>query len=558
MIKYFTLITFTLLTTLSHAQILWDGGGDGTSWNDPANWDGDVIPGATDVADLPLDAVITGTVTTPPLQVKVTGRSNVTLNLDLPVGNANSDQHAFTIGSACTVVFGSDVAAYTFDFNTASNKNGLANFASGDSAVVRVAAMATMNLVGHSNAINFVAEHTTFRNDGTLNFDASVKNGIKSSCQFENNGSLTFAEVSSDGIIVQGGQFSNLMDGMISLQKVGDDGVDVINAGVFINEGSIEGVLADGASSGKNGISVGTADTLGQFFNMETGIITLDGGISDAARSIAINEEGSFTNSGSIIVTGGNIGTSFYSRNEVINAKNGVIHFDNGRLNINEGSFLNKGLITKSGSGPGVFSGDSLNVLINEAFFRYDSSGVFAGGMGKVTDDGLKLTKALRAVIDANGNCNIDVAQTGYDWFIGNDLYASSDETGSLTFSSMSLEADSVVLKTTIADVNIKVINVCNDAVISVAVEDIVNSSNYLKLVPNLINQDQMLNISILEVDFNPNMVSIFSQNGQEVLRQIINGDRTISLDVSTLNQGLFVIRATDGITTVQSRFVKL
>ncbi len=32
------------------ATVTWDGGGDGVRWNDPANWTGDVLPGATDDA----------------------------------------------------------------------------------------------------------------------------------------------------------------------------------------------------------------------------------------------------------------------------------------------------------------------------------------------------------------------------------------------------------------------------------------------------------------------------------------------------------------------------
>ncbi|MFB2351284.1 hypothetical protein, partial [Priestia megaterium] len=29
------------------ANFVWDGGGDGTSWHDPVNWVGDVLPDAT-------------------------------------------------------------------------------------------------------------------------------------------------------------------------------------------------------------------------------------------------------------------------------------------------------------------------------------------------------------------------------------------------------------------------------------------------------------------------------------------------------------------------------
>jgi hypothetical protein len=50
-----------LLSHLPAALITWDGGGDGTTWQDPANWDGDVVPTEIDdvVIDDPADPVIT-------------------------------------------------------------------------------------------------------------------------------------------------------------------------------------------------------------------------------------------------------------------------------------------------------------------------------------------------------------------------------------------------------------------------------------------------------------------------------------------------------------------
>ena len=40
--------------------VTWDGGGDGTSWDDPLNWDTDVVPGPTDKAimDIPADVTV--------------------------------------------------------------------------------------------------------------------------------------------------------------------------------------------------------------------------------------------------------------------------------------------------------------------------------------------------------------------------------------------------------------------------------------------------------------------------------------------------------------------
>src|SRR5262249_19830476 len=56
---------------LAPAVILWDGGpaGTGTSWNDPVNWAGDVLPGAAD--DAQIGSAFAG--------VTVTSSSNVTV-----------------------------------------------------------------------------------------------------------------------------------------------------------------------------------------------------------------------------------------------------------------------------------------------------------------------------------------------------------------------------------------------------------------------------------------------------------------------------------------------
>jgi len=44
----FLLAGFSLIPVSSYAQITWDGGGDGTSWDNPFNWDPDIVPGASE------------------------------------------------------------------------------------------------------------------------------------------------------------------------------------------------------------------------------------------------------------------------------------------------------------------------------------------------------------------------------------------------------------------------------------------------------------------------------------------------------------------------------
>ena len=50
------------------ATVLWDGGGNGTSWTDAANWDGDKLPAASD-------------------EVQLASGSNVTLDTDVDVAS---------------------------------------------------------------------------------------------------------------------------------------------------------------------------------------------------------------------------------------------------------------------------------------------------------------------------------------------------------------------------------------------------------------------------------------------------------------------------------------
>ena len=53
-------IVLTAGTSLT-AQITWDGGGDGTSWQDAANWSIDMVPPADSSVEIRINAIITGT-----------------------------------------------------------------------------------------------------------------------------------------------------------------------------------------------------------------------------------------------------------------------------------------------------------------------------------------------------------------------------------------------------------------------------------------------------------------------------------------------------------------
>lgn len=107
----FTLLFLSILlgsfNSTTIGQIQWDNGGTGSDWSTPENWVGDVLPGATDVAEIgngntgfPTATAdyTTGATTVNGLSVGVNGSANGTLNVTggtLTVNNTNG----FNVGS---------------------------------------------------------------------------------------------------------------------------------------------------------------------------------------------------------------------------------------------------------------------------------------------------------------------------------------------------------------------------------------------------------------------------------------------------------------------------
>jgi len=111
--KRFLLITFLFVVSIvSKSQITWDGGGDGVSWNDAANWVGNVVPGPGN--DVLLDnSALAGnyTVTLPSgagsvtiISLTITPGAGNTITLLLPTGNTVTADAFVTTGTGYTVV----------------------------------------------------------------------------------------------------------------------------------------------------------------------------------------------------------------------------------------------------------------------------------------------------------------------------------------------------------------------------------------------------------------------------------------------------------------------
>src|SRR5262245_57914729 len=86
------LILEQLEDRLAPAVVLWDGGpaATGTSWNDPVNWAGDVLPGAAD--DAQIGAAFAG--------VTVTSSANVTVRSVTSAAALQVTAGSFALGVA--------------------------------------------------------------------------------------------------------------------------------------------------------------------------------------------------------------------------------------------------------------------------------------------------------------------------------------------------------------------------------------------------------------------------------------------------------------------------
>ncbi len=175
--RIFLLLIITTISFLNlSAQARWDGGGDGTTWQDTANWESGKLPTSTEIVEFPKSATITGQITENPFAIKIEGRAKITFNLDMTVGKTTTDQHTFTIGTACQVILGNDQVKRNFNIISSTTKNGLHNFTTSDSSNITIAKQTVVNITGANNGINLQAPNTTFINKGEINIDNTVRN----------------------------------------------------------------------------------------------------------------------------------------------------------------------------------------------------------------------------------------------------------------------------------------------------------------------------------------------------------------------------------------------
>lgn len=542
--KKFLLLSLALtLCCFAQAQITWDGGGDGTSWEDAANWVDDMVPPADSIAAFPIDATITGTMTNVPGQIRIAANANVVLDLDLTIGNGTFDEHAIILNDTCSLVLGTPGSNRTITVNAPTGKHAVAIFGGTDGAQLTIAESTTFAVSQALTAINLANATSTVTNNGTITLDNSLKDGFRVSGAFTNNGSIVGGALQTDIINLKGGAtFTNTASGIITADRPGDDGIEIIEDAVFVNDGTLNLTVKDDAGSGNNSIAVGNADTGGTFINNGNDV-TAAGGISMNARAIYIHPMGDLTNNGTITVSGGNEGSRFFVQGTATNGFNGILDLMDGRANVNElALFTNNGLVRSTRDGSGIFvTGEA----VNNAFFDYSTSNQFASGsMGTITDNGISLNNN-DARINAMNECTVDIAETPYEWFVDGVSLATADATGSFTFPANSVMLDSVVMTTSLPGVEVKVINICAEAIdMGTGLFNSANAPTALQLFPNLLHRGEMVNVDLRSLAPDNITFTIVNTHGQIVKTVVLQGGTLQTLSTGNWLAGLYVLRS--------------
>ena len=216
------------------ANINWDGGGDGTSWTDPLNWAGDVMPGAADRAVFPSPVGAVTVVKGPGTPNPIMGLwvfNNVDLGLDLDL-MVNGQADPVRVFRNNTLTF---MSGYTFDIM--GTTRGIAYFNNNSTIIIEEGA--TVNVTAPQGiGTNANAAVATLINRGTLNITAV-------------NHAMRPNDASAWSIINEACGVINIADKQIRVWSTGAVS-SFVNNGLVIYTGNGAGVSVSGSNTSTN------------------------------------------------------------------------------------------------------------------------------------------------------------------------------------------------------------------------------------------------------------------------------------------------------------------
>ena len=379
-------LTFTLTLLLSinlvfGANITFTGAGDGTSWNDPANWNTGTVPGINDDANIggTFFVLLTGTPgNVQSLNIFDDAQLNIDFGNSLLVSNGGIllEDNAFIANLGNLTVFDAPNSGIFIeensgmfslgiiqiifpdgngismrDFSEFTNQ-GLLSITDGDADGLNMDDESYFINIGGSGIIQMtdiedeginMDDDTEFINDGSIQIDGIDGNdGIcidDSGSYFQNAGNISIQNVidEGEGIELDDGEFLNLPSGIISLNAVTGDVLRVESGGEFTNLGSLF-INATGTTDDDNAVEIESDATLSN-----ENLINISVESSANPDAIELESNSSVLNNTECGVI--NILSSFQIENNGTIDNDGRIATVFGGVNTNDGTFNNNGLI---------------------------------------------------------------------------------------------------------------------------------------------------------------------------------------------------------------------
>ncbi|GGI56411.1 T9SS type A sorting domain-containing protein [Winogradskyella haliclonae] len=453
-------ITFILMAIglqLTAATVTWDGGGDGTSWTDPLNWDTDALPTAADDVDLNGATVVLSANTTVQ-RVLVDGNLTINIGITLTISGFSGGDDGLEVQSSATV-----------------NNNGT---------------IAISNIDITSTDADALYNRGTFTNNGTITVDGSGQHGIYlQGGTFTNavGGSITVTnygqfDSGGDGIYADdtGGTISTLNNnGTITVTMTGaDDGI-YINDGSVINNASM---ITIGGALGDNGIRI---DDAGTFNNNTGGTLTINSTPDD---QLFLDLTGTFSNTGLVnLNNAADVGLYVTDDGVFTNNNAGIVNVDGASnfaiqidANGNTANIVNVGTINVIGG-----SNDGVRLQENGTFNNN------TGGLLSITnagDEGIQIDDTATPVSTFNNSGSIiitsstDHAMENFGTF--NNLTGGS-------YQALNSTDDGIRMRNTAVITNDGVIDISGSGSDDIETEDQVftNTANAIYAIGNPIGQ---------------------------------------------------------------------
>jgi hypothetical protein len=412
------------------ATIGWDGGGDGTSLNDPVNWAGDVLPGTADDAliDTPASPTISlssGTFAVHSLTcTEAFNMSGGTLN----VASASTFSGAMAMTGGIIVGLGAIAIDGPFAWD-AGTLTGAGSTTIGSASIVTMNTGGTRMLsrtLTNNGRINHSAGLLQFTGSGTLNNAAGHIYNLTASATMAASGSnntinnagvindQTSSTISLNLVFNNSGQL-NVYGGVLNLDGGGtNSGTRNLASGAVLNyrAGYTHAGGSNVAGSGTMNFVGGTQIISGNWTSNAR--LQLLGGTLDGSGNLTTNGPliwggGTMTGSGNItIMPSGKLalttGAAHTLSRDIVN--NGNLHFLNGVLT------MAGALITNAATGTfaalptaTIASSGGINVIDNDGLFKKMGPGTltFDSALGGVRMNNTGTVDVRNGVLNLNG-----------------------------------------------------------------------------------------------------------------------------------------------------------